>query len=44
MARFRNVLVHLYDKIDPQAVQENLDDIRAYARALYAHLDADGES
>ena len=44
MAKFRNVLVHLYDDVDVDTVQtivnEDLDDIRAFAEAIYAYLDA----
>ena len=45
MARFRNVLVHLYDEVDPETVarilNNDLGDLRAFARAMYAYLDAD---
>jgi len=43
MARFRNVLVHLYADVDRQAVQDILDeglgDIRSFAQAIYSYLD-----
>lgn len=43
MARFRNVLVHLYDEVNVQTLQEvldeDLDDIRAFATAIYAYVD-----
>ncbi len=45
MARFRNVFVHLYDEVDPDTVvsilSNDLGDLRAFARAMYAYLDAD---
>lgn len=44
MARFRNVLVHLYDEVDGHAIRnilnEDLEDVQAFLRQIYAHLDA----
>jgi len=43
MAQFRNVLVHLYAEVNAQTVEdilnEDLDDIRAFVRQIYAYLD-----
>lgn len=43
MARFRNVLVHLYADVETQAVQEilneDLSDIQAFVQQIYAYLD-----
>lgn len=42
MARFRNLVVHQYDKIDPAIVisilRKNLDDFKKYKRAIIAYL------
>lgn len=42
MARFRNLIVHQYDKIDPAIVisilRKNLDDFKKYKRAIIAYL------
>jgi uncharacterized protein YutE (UPF0331/DUF86 family) len=42
MARFRNLVVHPYDKIDPAIVisilRKNLDDFKKYKRAIIAYL------
>ncbi len=42
MARFRNVVVHQYDKIDPRIVvsilHKNLDDFDRYKKAIIAFL------
>jgi len=44
MARFRNVLVHLYAEVRAETVRdildEDLEDIRAFIQQVYAHLDA----
>jgi uncharacterized protein YutE (UPF0331/DUF86 family) len=44
MAKFRNVLVHLYDEVDTDTVadvlENDLGDIRAFAEQIYAYLDA----
>jgi len=43
MAQLRNVLVHLYAEVNAQTVEdilnEDLDDIRAFVRQIYAYLD-----
>jgi len=43
MARFRNVLVHLYDEVDLQAIQDilqnDLGDIRAFTKHVYVYMD-----
>ncbi len=42
MARFRNLVVHQYDKIDPAIVisilRKNLDDFKKYKRGIIAYL------
>jgi uncharacterized protein YutE (UPF0331/DUF86 family) len=43
MARFRNILVHLYDEVDLHAVrdilQNDLGGIRAFTKHVYAYMD-----
>lgn len=45
MARFRNVLVHLYAEVRAETVREilneDLDDIRTFIKQVYKYLDAD---
>ena len=42
MAKFRNVVVHQYEKIDPSIVvsilHKNLDDFEKYKRAIIKYL------
>lgn len=44
MAKFRNVLVHLYAEVDMDTVQDilknDLGDIRAFADAIYAYVES----
>lgn len=44
MAKFRNVLVHLYAEVDTDTVQDilnnDLGDVRAFAEALYEYIEA----
>lgn len=43
MAKFRNVLVHLYDDVSRKTVQDilnnDLGDLRAFATEIYAYMD-----
>ncbi len=43
MAKFRNVLVHLYDDVSRETVQDTLNndlgDLRAFAKEIYAYMD-----
>lgn len=47
MAKFRNVVVHQYEKIDPAIVvsilQKNLDDFEKYKKAILKFLGSAGE-
>lgn len=42
MAKFRNVLVHLYDEVEPDEVREilteDLVDVKAFIKAVYAYM------
>jgi len=42
MAKFRNLLVHRYTKIDAkklhQIINENIDDIQEYTKQILAHI------
>ncbi len=48
MARFRNLIIHDYARIDDARVygllKKRLDDFDAYARAIAAYLEQEGES
>jgi len=44
MAKFRNIIVHDYARIDPEVVigilRKNIDDIKGFSREIIRHLDS----